>query len=160
LQVLIVAEERKQADSSEACHMAKVCLLAGFRNVWQNTPCPVCHPPMACFSHCCWTVLPDGVIQHNFYTNGVILHACVHGRRKDFFQGGTIGFFQKFLYGGQSGEICFYHPKLDNSLFCWNFQIPAPLPTPMQRYYTWIIRAATSMIALLQDLWILHTYWL
>ena len=23
-----------------------------------------------------------------FYKNGVILHACVHGRRKDYFQGG------------------------------------------------------------------------
>jgi len=40
---------------------------------------------------------PLGVTQHNFYTNGVILHACVHGRQKDFFQGATIAFFQKFF---------------------------------------------------------------
>jgi len=58
--------------------------------VWQITPCTVCHPPMACLPHwCCWTVLPDGAIQqHNFLQNGVILHACVHERRKNFFQGG------------------------------------------------------------------------
>jgi len=63
--------------------------LAAFRSVWQNTPCMVGHPAVACSPHwCCWTVLPDGtVIQHNFYKNGVILHACVHGRRKDFIQG-------------------------------------------------------------------------
>jgi len=30
----------------------------------------------------------DGEIQHSFLQNGVILHACVHGCRKDFFQGG------------------------------------------------------------------------
>jgi len=47
--------------------------------VWQNLPCSVCHTAMACLPHwCCWTVLP----------NGVILHACVNGHRKDFFQVG------------------------------------------------------------------------
>jgi len=67
-----------------------MCNLAEFRNFWQNTPCTVCHPAMACFipHWCCWTVLPDGVIQHIFYKSGVTWHACVHGRRKDFFQGG------------------------------------------------------------------------
>jgi len=30
-----------------------------------------------------------------FYKSGKILHDCVHGRRKHFFQGGTGGFFQK-----------------------------------------------------------------
>jgi len=78
-------------------------------SVWQNTPCIVCHPAVACLPHwCCWTLLPGGVIQHNFYKNGVIWHACVHGRRKDFIQGGTSRFFQKFLQrGAKSGEICF-----------------------------------------------------
>jgi len=33
----------------------------------------------------------------NFYKNGVILHACVLGRWKDFIQGGTSWFFQIFL---------------------------------------------------------------
>jgi len=29
--------------------------LTGFRNVWQNTPCTVCHPAAACLPHwCCW----------------------------------------------------------------------------------------------------------
>jgi len=71
------------------CNIYTICSLAGFRNVWKNTPCTVSHLAMACLPHwCCWTVLPDGVIQHNFYKNGVILHACVHGHRKDLFQGG------------------------------------------------------------------------
>ena len=44
--------------------------------VWQNIPCSVCHTAMACLPHWwCWTVLPDGAI----------LHACVHGHRKEFF---------------------------------------------------------------------------
>ena len=36
-------------------------------------------------------MMPDDVILYNtiFCKNGVILHACVHGRRKDIFQGGT-----------------------------------------------------------------------
>jgi len=43
--------------------------LAGLRNVWQNTPCPICHPAVACLPHwCCWTVLPDGAIQHKMFT--------------------------------------------------------------------------------------------
>jgi len=41
------------------------------------------------------------MVQYNtiFYKHFVILRACVHGRRKDFFQGwgGTSGFFQKFF---------------------------------------------------------------
>jgi len=57
--------------------------------VWQNTPCTVYHAAMACLPHwSCWRVLPDGVIEHIFFKNGVILHACVHGRRKEFFLGG------------------------------------------------------------------------
>jgi len=40
-----------------------------FAIVWQNTPCTVCHPAMACLPHwCCWAVLPDGEKQHNFFT--------------------------------------------------------------------------------------------
>jgi len=26
--------------------------LAGFCNVWQNTPCTICHPAMAYLVHC------------------------------------------------------------------------------------------------------------
>jgi len=45
-----------------------------------------------------------------FFKNGVILHACVHGRRKEFFQGGgTNRFLQKFFYGG---------PKVVKFVFC------------------------------------------
>jgi len=51
--------------------------------VWQNTLCTVCHPAMA---------YHIGVVEwcnaSVFYKNGVNLHACMHGRRKDFFPGG------------------------------------------------------------------------
>ena len=105
--------------------------LAGFRNVWRNTPCPVCHPAMACLPHwCCWKVLPDGVIQHNFYTNGVIYMLVCMGVRRIFSRGAQLHFSKSFYRGGQSGEIWFYHSKLENSLFCWNFQILAPLRNP------------------------------
>jgi len=62
--------------------------LAEFRDVSENTPCTVCHRVMACLPHwCCWTVLPDGVIHHNCLQKLFFFHTCVHGRRKDFFQG-------------------------------------------------------------------------
>jgi len=77
-------------------------------------------------------VLPDGVIQHNFYRNGIILHACVHGRRKDFFQEGAIGFFPKVFLGGlKVAKFVFYHSKLRKQPFLLSFQISSPLPTPM-----------------------------
>ena len=42
-------------------------ILQDFVIVWQNTPCTVCHHAIHRFPHwCCWTVLPDGVLQHNF----------------------------------------------------------------------------------------------
>jgi len=55
-------------------------------------------------------VLPDGVMQHIFEKNGAASHVFLHGRRKDFFQGGagTSGIFQKFLWGvTKSGEFVF-----------------------------------------------------
>ena len=80
--------------------------LAEFRNVWQNTPSTVCHPAMACLPHwCCWTVLSDDVIQHNFLQcNFTCLCAWA---LEGFFPWGTSGFFQKFSRGSESGEICF-----------------------------------------------------
>jgi len=92
--------------------------LSGFRNVWPITPCPVCCPAMACLPHwCCWTVLPDGVIQRSFYKNGVILHACVHGRRKDFFRGSLVDFSKSFSRRGQSGKICFLPLETKKTVF-------------------------------------------
>jgi len=46
--------------------------LAGFRNVLQNTPYPVCHPAMACLPHwCCWTentsILDQNIIVWLFF---------------------------------------------------------------------------------------------
>ena len=67
----------------------------------QNTPCTVFHLSMACLPQwCCWTVLPDGVIQHNNFT-------CVHGRRKDFPGVALVHFSKSFSRGAKSGEICF-----------------------------------------------------
>jgi len=45
-----------------------------------------------------------------FYKNGVILHACVHGRWKDFSKEATGRYFQKFFYGGG--------PKVVKFAFC------------------------------------------
>ena len=57
----------------------------------------------------------------------------MHGRRKEFFQGGgTSGFFQKYFYGGpKQVKFVFYHSKLRKQHICWNCQIPAPLRTPI-----------------------------
>jgi len=56
-----------------------------------------------------WVAYRIGVdlLQHNFSKNGVILHACVHGHRKEFFQGALVKFFQQYFRRGTSGEICF-----------------------------------------------------
>jgi len=62
--------------------------LAGFRNVWQNTPCTVCHPAITCFALVPLNSVARLYTTTRFFTKtGVILHACVDGRRKDFFQG-------------------------------------------------------------------------
>jgi len=45
-------------------------------------------------------MLPDGV-QQFFYKNGVILQACVHGRRKDLSRGGLVDVPKSFCRGGQ-----------------------------------------------------------
>jgi len=65
-------------------------------------------------------VLPDGVIQHTFLQKWC-KHACVHGRRKDIFQGGISGFFQMFSRGAKSGEIYFIPLKLRKQLFLLKF---------------------------------------
>jgi len=94
-------KEMLQNFGSIICNLA--VNLAGFRDVGQNTPCPVCHPAMACLPYwCCWTMVPDGVIQHNFYKNGVILHACAicAWGWKDFFQVGVLVDFSKSFLGG------------------------------------------------------------
>jgi len=64
-------------------------------------------------------VLPDGVIQHVFFTkNGVILHAFVHGRRKDFSRGGHKWIFPNvFLRGVKSGKIWFYPLETKKTAF-------------------------------------------
>jgi len=72
-------------------------------------------------------VLPDGVIQHNFLQNSVILHACVHGRRKEFFLGEPLGFFQKFFYGRPKVvKFAFYHSKLRKQRFLLKFANSCP----------------------------------
>jgi len=75
--------------------------------VWQNTLCTVGHPAMGLLT--ALVVLSSAARWCNttqFFLNGVILHACVHGRRKDF------------SMEGKSGEICFFHSKLGKQPFC------------------------------------------
>jgi len=48
---------------------------------------------------------------HNIrHKNGVILHACVHGRRKEVFLSGSLVDFSKRVsrLGARGGEICIY----------------------------------------------------
>ena len=61
------------------------------------------------------------------YINGVILHACVHERWKEFLQEGTSGFFRKFLQGAKSGEICFLPLKTNKTAFLLKFSNSCPL---------------------------------
>ena len=94
-----------------------------------------------------------------FTTNRVCMKTCTHiyvartcedktlytvnGRRKDFFQGGTLRDFSKIFLGGPNVvKFDFSHSKLRNNLFCWNCQNPGaqgPLPTPML-IYMWCMR--------------------
>ena len=84
----------------------------------------VCHLAMDCLPHrCCWTVLPDGVIQHNFlqkWCNFTCLYAWA---LEGIFPGGaTSGFFQKYFYGGpKMVKFVFYHSKLRKQHFLLKF---------------------------------------
>ena len=54
--------------------------------------------PHWCVEQCCQ------MVQYNtiFHKNGAILHACVHGRQKAFFQGGAlVDFSKRFSTGVQ-----------------------------------------------------------
>ena len=64
---------------------------------------------MACLPHwCCWTVLPDGVIQHNFSQN-LCNFACLCAWESEeiFPEGPLVDFSKRFSRGGKSGEIWF-----------------------------------------------------
>jgi len=62
-----------------------------------------------------------------FYKNVVILHACVHGLRKEFFQGGHKWIFQKFFYGGPKVvKFVFWHSKLRKQYFLLKFSNSCP----------------------------------
>jgi len=63
-----------------------------------------------------------------FYKNGVIFHACVHGRWKDFSQDATGRFFQKFFYGGgrKVVKFAFCHSKPRKQPFLPKFSNSCP----------------------------------
>jgi len=87
------------------------CNLAGFRN------CLAEHTARSlslCYGLLAALVLLNNVARwcnmYNtiFHKNGVILHACVHGRPKDFFQRGPrVDFSKSVTTGANCGEICF-----------------------------------------------------
>ena len=78
---------------------------------------------------CCWTMMPDGVIQHKFLQKCVILHSCVHGRRKDF-PGGSSWFFEKFCRRAKKWRnMFFYHLKWRKQHFLLKCSNSCPLPT-------------------------------
>jgi len=104
-------------------------ILQDFVIIWQNTWCTLCHPAMACLPNWCfWKVLPDVEIQHNF----LIIHACVHGHRKDFIQGGTSGFCRMFFSGRPKVvKFVFCHSKLRKQLFLLKIPNSYLPPAPM-----------------------------
>jgi len=58
----------------------------------------------------------------------------VHGHEKIVFQGDPLVDFSKSFSrdgGPKWWNLFFYTRNYENSLFCWNFQICGPLPTPM-----------------------------
>ena len=78
--------------------------------VWQNTPCTVCNPAMACFPHwCCGTVLPDGVIQQNILQKWCHFTCllCAWASEGIFQEDHWWIFPNVFLGGTKNGEICF-----------------------------------------------------
>jgi len=66
---------------------------------WQNTPCTVYHPAMACIPHrCCWTMLLDGIMQHNFLQKWCNFTCLCAWASEGFYPGGgTSGFYQMFF---------------------------------------------------------------
>jgi len=72
---------------------------------------------------CCQMVYYNTIV----CKNGIILHVCVHGRRKDFFQEAATGLFQKFLQGGAiSGEIWFLPLETKKIAFFVKFSHSCP----------------------------------
>jgi len=62
-----------------------------------------------------------------FHKNGVILHACVHGRRKECFQGGPIvDFSNSFSRGATSSEMCFLPFETKITAFLLKFSNSCP----------------------------------
>jgi len=108
--------------------------LTGFIIVWQNTPLTVCHRAMACSPRwCCVTVLPDGVIQHNFFQKWCNLACLCAWASEGSFPEGHMWIFPKIFLGGPKWwNLCF--ATRNKSLYCWNFRIPASLTMPMLVY--------------------------
>jgi len=79
--------------------------------VWQNTPCTVRHPAVACLTHWCyWTVLPDGIILQVFLQRWCNFTCWCAWASEGFIQGRTSGFFWKFLQGWlKVVKFVFYH---------------------------------------------------
>jgi len=76
-----------------------ICNLAGFHNCLAEY---TVHSLSPCYGLLTALVLLNSVAGWcnitQFFKKGAILHACVHGRRKDFFPGAsTSEFFQKLL---------------------------------------------------------------
>jgi len=100
--------------------------------VLQNTPCPVCHPTMACLVHwCCWAVLPDGVIQHSFYKNRVIFILVCMSVGRILSRGALVDFFKSFSKGAKSGKIWFLPlTTKKTAFFAEIFKFLSPLRHP------------------------------
>jgi len=108
--------------------------LAGFRNclaaytMHSLSPCYEFLTALVLLnSVAIWCNAPQFVTKKSHFTC-----LCAFGVGRNFSRGVTSGFFQKFLRGAKRGEIWFLPLEIKkNSIFYWNFQIPAHLPTPI-----------------------------
>jgi len=91
--------------------------------VWQNTPCTVCCPAMDCLPHwCCWTVLPDRVIQYTFlqkWCNFTLL--CAWASEGIFPRGDTSGATRKCFHAVHIAD-CAVNSKNAKKICCLFFK--------------------------------------
>ena len=86
--------------------------------------------------HCyCWTVLPDGVIQHNFLQKWCNFACLCAWASEGFYPGwALVDFSKSFSRVAKSGEICFLSPKTKKKSFfaeIFKFLLP-PLTHPFR----------------------------
>jgi len=109
------------------------CNLAGFRNCLAEY---IVHSLSSCYGLLTAFVLLTSAARWcnttQLFTKMVSFYMLVcMGVGRNFSRGGTSGFLLKFFYGGPKVVKFGFTTRNREQHFCWNFQIPAPLPTPI-----------------------------